>query len=361
MLTNELLSAPYLHALARRLFVAADTPPAIADAVAGILVGSNLAGHDSHGVLRVPAYLHQIEAGQLRPAGEPQRVRDAPGLLMVDGQQGFGHYTAKRAMEWGIDKARRENVCAVSFTQVGHIGRLGEYAEMAAAAGCLGVITVGGGSTQNLRRVVPFGGGAGSGALGTNPIAIGAPTGDDTPFVLDFATSVMAEGKVQVARSKEMPMPEGVILDKAGQPTTNPHDFYDGGYLRAFANHKGYALSLAFCLLAGLSGQFSAEHRALSGAYMQILNIEAFTPLAAYQQHVRAFLDGIKSLPTAPGVDEILVPGDFEQRNRCQRLAGGAPIPAMIRQQLAEWAAKLGVATGEEIVEAADHSRYEKM
>lgn len=361
MLTNELLPAPYLHALTRRLFVAVDAQPAIADAVARILVGSNLAGHDSHGVLRVPAYLRQIEAGQLRPAVEPQLVRDAPGLLVIDGQQGFGHHTAKRAMEWGIDKARRENVCAISFTQVGHVGRLGEYAEMAAAAGCVGLITVGGGSTKDINRVVPFGGGAGSGALGTNPIAIGAPTGDDTPFVLDFATSVMAEGKVQVARSKGLPMPEGVILDKEGQPTTNPHDFYDSGYLRAFANHKGYALSLAVCLLAGLAGNFNPEHQGISGAYMQVINIDAFTPLAQYQQHVRAFLDGIKTLPAAPGVDEILVPGEFEQRNRRRRLADGAPIPAMIRQQLAEWALKLDVTTGEEIVAAADRARYGKM
>jgi uncharacterized oxidoreductase len=358
MIEIELFQAPYLHSLTRRLFVAAGAAPAIADEVAMILVNANLAGHDSHGVLRVPAYLRQIEAGQLRPAAEPQVVREGPNTLLIDGAGGFGHYTAQRAMTLAREKAKAENVCCVSFTQVGHIGRLGEYAEMAARGGCLGLITVGGGSTKDIHRVVPFGGGAGAGVLGTNPIAIGAPTGDDRPFVLDFATSVMAEGKVQVARSKGLPMPPGVILDKAGQPTTNPHDFYDNGYLLPFAGHKGYALSLAVCLFAGLAGNFNPETQGISGAYLQVINIAAFVPLAVYQQNVRNFLDGMKSLPPGESVAEILVPGEPEYRSRRQRLAEGVPIPATIWAQLAEWATKLRVPLGEEIVEASDRARY---
>jgi hydroxycarboxylate dehydrogenase B len=350
--------APYLHALTRRLFTAAGATPTIADEVAMILVNANLAGHDSHGVLRVPTYLRQIEAGQLHPAAEPQIVREGPNTLLIDGRGGFGHYTAQQAMTLALEKAKGENVCCVSFTQVGHIGRLGEYAEMAARSGCLGLIAVGGGSTKNTHRVVAFGGGAGAGVLGTNPIAIGAPTGDDRPFVLDYATSVMAEGKVQVARSKGLPMPEGVILDKRGQPTTNPHDFYDNGYLLPFAGHKGYALSLAVCLFAGLAGNFHPQTQGISGGYMQVINIAAFVPLATYEQNVRNFLDGMKSLPPGPGVDEILVPGEPEYRSRCQRLAEGVPIPATIREQLEQWAGKLSVPASEEIVEESDRARY---
>jgi uncharacterized oxidoreductase len=356
MVENILLSAPYLHALTRRLFEAAGAPSAIAHTVAGILVGSNLAGHDSHGVLRVPAYLRMIETGSLQPAAEPQVVQEGPGRLMIDGQNGFGHYTAQRAMTLAIEKARQGSMCAVSFTRVGHIGRLGEYAEMAARAGCVGLIAVGGGSKRDLNRVVAHGGGAG--VLGTNPIAIGAPTGDEVPFVLDFATSVMAEGKVQVARSKGVPMPEGVILDRRGQPSTNPQDFYDGGYLLPFAGHKGYALSLAVCLLAGLAGNFDPVYAGISGGYMQVINIEAFLPLAIYQHNVRAFLNGIKSMPAAPGFSEILVPGDFEARNRRQRLAEGVPVPQTIVDQIQEWAARLDVPASEEIVESSDRRPY---
>jgi uncharacterized oxidoreductase len=176
--------------------------------------------------------------------------------------------------------------------------------------------------------------------------------------VLDFATSMMAEGKVQVARSKGLPMPEGVILDWRGQPSTNPHDFYDNGYLLPFAGHKGYALSLAVCLLAGLAGNFDPEYTGIGGGYMQVINIEAFLPLADYQRNVRAFLDGIKGMPAAPGFSEILAPGDFEARNRRQRLAEGVPVPQTIVDQLQEWAAKLDVPASEEIVEPSDRLRY---
>ncbi|HMN27646.1 MAG TPA: Ldh family oxidoreductase, partial [Caldilineaceae bacterium] len=171
------ISAPYLHALTRRLFLAAGATPTVAAEVTWILVNSNLAGHDSHGVLRVPAYLRAIEAGQLQPAAQPQVVKEEPNILVIDGGGGFGHYTAQQAMTLAIAKAKEERVCCVSFTQVGHIGRLGEYAEVAAHAGCLGLVMVGSGSTHNVRRGVPYGGLAG--VLGTNPLAVGAPTGDD--------------------------------------------------------------------------------------------------------------------------------------------------------------------------------------
>jgi LDH2 family malate/lactate/ureidoglycolate dehydrogenase len=356
MTTSHSLQANYLHALTRRLFMAVGAPRHIADDVAEILVNANLAGHDSHGVLRIPTYLKQIEAGAIQPAAEPQVVQEGPNRLLVDGQGGFGHYTARTAMNLAIDKARRETVCCVSFARVGHIGRLGEYAEAAARAGCIGLITVGGGSRQNIGRTVPHGGVVG--VLGTNPIAIGVPTGDETPFILDYATSMVAEGKLQVARSKNLDVPEGTILDQQGNPSVKPADFYDGGFLLPFGRHKGYALSLFTCLLGGLSGNFDPAHAAMGGGFMQVLHVEAFTPLAAYQQNVRAFLDGMKSTPPAPGFAEVLVPGDVERRSRSQRLADGIEIPDTIYSQLRTWAEQLNVPLSESIVEPTDTERY---
>src|SRR5262245_35503557 len=127
-----LFQASYLHAITRQLFVAAGTPRLIADAVAEILVKANLAGHDSHGMLRVPAYLRSIAAKDLDPAAEPTLIRETNNLLLVDGRSGFGHYTARQGMAWAIDKAMQSEVCCVSFVNTGHIGRLGEYAEQAA-------------------------------------------------------------------------------------------------------------------------------------------------------------------------------------------------------------------------------------
>jgi len=356
METTHRFQASHLHAIARRLLVAGGTPRHIADDVAEILINANLAGHDSHGVLRIPAYLQSISEGQIMPAAEPQVTKETANALLVDGQNGFGHYTARTGMKLAIEKARQADLCGVSFVRTGHIGRLGEYAEAAARAGCIGLISVGIGSRER-GATVPFGGA--KGVLDTNPIAVGVPTGDAVPFVLDFATSVVAEGKLQVARSKNATLPAGYIVDKHGQPSTNPADFYDGGYLLPFGAHKGYGLSLLTALLGGLSGDFDIDQGMMRGAFMQVINIDTFTPVAAYQQGVRTLLDGIKATPPAPGFDEVLVPGDFEHRSRLARLRQGIELPDAIQTQLQAWADQLNVSLGQEIIEEADLERYQ--
>ena len=351
------LNASHLHAVIRQLIMAADTPHHIAEIVAEILVNANLAGHDSHGVLRLPGYLDGISNGGIQPAAEPEMSNETANTFRIDGRSGFGHYTAQRAMERAIEKAKTADNSAVSFVNTGHIGRLGEYAEQAARAGCIGIITFGGGS-RGRGGTVPFGGARG--ALGTNPIAVGVPTGDDSPFIIDFATSMIAGGKISVAQSLGIDLPEGCIVDKHGNPSVKTADFSDGGSLLTFGGHKGYAFSLLTCLLAGLSGIFDIENASMgSSTLMQVININAFTPVEPYQQGVRAFLDGIKAIPPAPGFDEVLVPGDFESRSRSQRLANGINVPDTIYSQLQAWAEKLSTSLSEDLVEAADVERYQ--
>lgn len=335
------IPASQLERAAASLFTAAGTPKHIARVVSKILVGANLAGHDSHGVLRVPTYLKQIESETLHPAREPEILQETHNTLLVDGQNGFGHFAAHQATAWAIDKAKNGSICHVGFRQTGHIGRLGEYAEQAANAGCIGLIYYGMGQ-PNRGGTVPFGGA--EGRLGTNPMAAGIPTGDDTPFVLDFATSVVAEGKLQVARSKGQDLPAGYIVDKHGNPSTTTADFYDGGHLLPFGGHKGYGLSLLICLLGALSGESNGSDGMVRGTYLQVINVEAFIPLAEYQQTVRTFLDWMKTTPPAPGFQEVLAPGDFEQRTRAHRLENGIDIPTTIRDQLHECARQLEVA-----------------
>ncbi len=349
--------ASHLHAITRQVFMAAGTPRHIADDVSEILVNANLAGHDSHGVLRIPAYLRSISAGSLHPDAEAETLKETDNTLLLNGMHGFGHYIARQSMEWTIEKAKETDVCCTNLIRAGHIGRLGEYAEAAARAGCIGLITTGSGG-RNSGRTVPFGGVGG--ALGTNPIAVGVPTGDDAPLIIDFATSVIAEGKIQVARSKGADLPPGCILDKHGNPSVKPADFYDDGFLLPFGGHKGYALSLLICLLGGLSGSFDVERGSMGGVFMQVINIDALTPLKAYQRGVRAFLDGIKSTPPAPGFNEVLVPGDFECRSRVQRLAQGIELPDTIYQQIREAAETLNVPLSEDTIEPADVERYQE-
>ena len=353
--TTHCFQASYLHAMTRQLLIAADTPRHIAENVAEILVNANLAGHDSHGVIRIPSYLQGISDGGTQPAAEPEFVSETANTLRVDGKHGFGHHTARKAMERAIEKAKEADVCSVSLIYTGHIGRLGEYAEAAARAGCIGITTNGSGAKGG-GNIVPFGGAIG--ALGTDPISVGVPTGDDAPFIIDFATSMIAGGKILFAQSRGVDLPEGCIVDKHGAPSVKTADFYDGGFLLPFGKHKGYALSLLMCLLGGLSGAFDVEQGRMGGQFMQVMNVDAFTPLKAYQRGVRAFLDGIKSTPPAPGFDEVLVPGDYERRSRVQRLAHGIEVPDTTYQQIREWVEQLNVSLSEGIVEAADVEQY---
>ncbi len=345
----------HMHAVSRNLLTASGAPPHVAETVSEILVNSNLSGHDSHGILRIPTYLDGIAGGSIVPAAEPEVVRKGTNTLIVDGHGGMGIYTARKAIDLAIDNAAGSGVCCISFRRVGHFGRLGEYTEIAARAGCIAIITIGVGTVD---AVAPYG--ATRGPLGTNPIAVGVPTGDAAPFILDIATSIVAEGKLQVARAEKASIPEGYILDKHGNPSTNPLDFYDGGYLLPFGAHKGSGLLLLTCLLSGLSGVPEVEEGTLSGAYMQVIRVSAFTPLEPYQRGIRAFLDNIKAIPPAPGFDEVLVPGDFEHRTRVKRLREGFDVPASIVEQLKERADRLNVSMSEDTIEPGDEERYEK-
>ncbi|MGH2404239.1 MAG: Ldh family oxidoreductase, partial [bacterium] len=194
-MTSHRFQAHYLRDLTRRIFLAAGAPECIATDVAEILVNANLAGHDSHGVLRIPWYLETIEKGEIIPDAEPVVLRETPSTLLVDGRRGFGHYVARWSMRRAIEKAQHAGVCCVSLTRLNHIGRLGEYAEQAARAGHIGIVTWGS-AEPGEETTVPYGGA--KGALGTNPIAAGVPMGERPPFVLDYATSSIAVGKIHV-------------------------------------------------------------------------------------------------------------------------------------------------------------------
>ena len=358
MVETHNFTASHLHAITRQIFVGAGAPRHIADSVAGVLINANLSGHDSHGVLRIPQYLGWIADGSLRPAAEPKVVKETPNSLLVDGGQGFGHYASLKTIHMAIEKAKAGNVACANLVHMSHIGRLGEYVEAAARAGCIGIVTCGVGlGCTTPTRVVPFGGAVGK--LDTNAIAIGVPAGDGASFIADFATSVVAEGKVRVALSKNLDLAEGCILNKHGNTTVKPADFFDGGWLLPLGGHKGYALSLITCLLGGLSPDIDLQVDGMSGAFMQVINIQAFTPLDSYQRGARAFLDGMRETPPAPGYDEVMVPGDLAHRHRAERLANGIELPETTLQHIRDAAVDLNISLSEDSVETRDIERYQ--
>ena len=214
--------------------------------IARRLVDSNLVGHDSHGVLRVPRYLDWIKDGTLRPNMEPTLVFDSDTIAIVDGNRSFGQVTGEFATKLGIAKAREKGIAMIGLRNCGHLGRVGDWADMAAEAGQVSLHFL---NTSGAQRVAPFGGT--DRRLSTNPITIGVPIADADPVVLDVTTSMVAEGKLMVALNKGERVPEGWIIDKDGAPTTNPKDFYDGGALLTVGAHKGSGLSMVTDLLAG--------------------------------------------------------------------------------------------------------------
>ena len=217
-----------------------------AETIARRLVDSNLVGHDSHGVLRVPRYLDWIKDGTLKPNTPPTIVFDSDTIAIIDGNRGFGQVIGEFAAKHGIAKARRMGIAMVGLRNVGHLGRVGDWADMAAEAGQVSLHFL---NTSGAQRVAPYGGT--DRRLSTNPITIGVPIAGGDPVVLDVTTSMVAEGKLMVALNKGERVPDGWIIDRDGAPTNDPKDFYDGGALLTVGAHKGSGLSIVTDLLAG--------------------------------------------------------------------------------------------------------------
>ena len=327
-----------------RIFQAAGTPKMTADLVGRSLVSSNLAGHDSHGVIRIMQYLRQIDEDELRPQATPEIERETAVMTLFNGHRCFGQLAAKVAIENGISKARGNAVATVGLKHSGHVGRLGEWVELAAEAGLIALAYANGGRAGGL--VTPFGGA--ERRLGTNPIAVAIPLQDRPSLLLDFATSAVAEGKVRVALNSGKPIPEGWALDKTGAPTSNPADLYDDGMLLPAAGHKGYGLALLSDFLGGILTGAGAPGLPGSilgnGVLFILLNIEEFRPLANFFADGTHIAERIKATKPAPGFDEVLLPGEPEARSAQARQENGIPLDENTWSQIVEVAQKLGVA-----------------
>jgi hydroxycarboxylate dehydrogenase B len=333
-----------LEAFTRDIFVAAGTPPAVAERLARSLVEANLSGHDSHGLIRISSYLAAIKDDQVHPAAEPKVVRDGPSWALVDGQWAFGQETARFSIGLAIEKARGQGVGLASALRCNHIGRVGEWTEQAAAAGMIGLASVAFGPPKAI-NVAPYGGAAR--ALSTNPISIASPRGDGPPLLLDFATSVSAEGKVRVARDKGAPLPPGVIVDRDGNPSTDPNDLYAGGALQPVGGHKGYALSVMVEILSvALSGADEpanhAPNGANSGSFFLAIDPSVFREFEAFTDSVESIARRLTAVPPAPGFDEVLLPGDPEYRTRRARSAA-LSLPLATWKAISADGAALGV------------------
>jgi len=317
--------------------------------VARSLVDANLRGHDSHGVMRIPSYLDALAKGDVTSGAELTAVKRTPTTFVGDAHWGFGQTQAQRLTRMLIEMARENGLAIGTLVQCSHIGRLGEYCEMAAEAGLVSMVMVN--THGNARRVAPPGGRAPR--LGTNPLAIGVPA-EGGPLVLDFGTSATAEGKVRVKRIGGQLCPDGWLLDCEGRPTNDPNTLYGtppGTILPMGGDqaYKGFGLGLMVEIFAGaLSGGVCIREVPITQngncVFMLLIDPGHLGGVDHFRREVTGLAAFVKSCPRVEGVDEILLPGDPERRMLAKRAAEGVPLDEGNWQALTQLAEKLGVA-----------------
>lgn len=345
-------AADNLTAFVTRLFAAVGVPDTEAATVARSLVGANLRGHDSHGVMRVPQYVDFLKNQAYRIGVPLKVVSETPAVVVCDGQWGLGQVQAHRLLDLILPRAKVLGLAAGTARDCGHVGRLGEYAERVADEDLVLLATVNNcGAGQ---RVAPPGGL--EPRLGTNPLCASVPTANE-PVVLDFGTSVVAEGKVRVYHINQRPVPEGWLLDPQGRPTTDPSVLYEkplGSILPMGGTqaYKGFGLSLVLDMLSGgLSGGKSSHPDAPAAkgnnVVFLVLDPKRFSGQDALLRESTQVADYVRSTPRAAGVEAILLPGDPERNILKQRSADGVPLEDAHWAKLTELAGQLGVAVPE--------------
>ncbi|MCZ6678844.1 MAG: Ldh family oxidoreductase [Candidatus Poribacteria bacterium] len=332
------------------MYIAAGGVEEDARIVSDHVVDSNLMGHDSHGVINAPGYANGMKGGP--SADKMEIVRETPANAVINANGALGMVAALNAMDMAIEKAKTNTFGAVGLHHCGHAGRMGTYPTRAAKAGMIGIVLLNGGG----RFMHPFGGT--SRRLPPNPIAIAVPRKHGEPLMLDMTLSVVAGGKILVKIARDEEMPEGWMIDSEGKTVTDPSAFRDryddtavmpiGGFQ---FGHKGFGLGFMIDAIAGgLSWAGCSREkptRGASGIVMIAIKIADFIDLDVYQQEIEYLTEWVKASAKLPGVDEIYVPGEFEERSREKRMKEGIPIEEATWNRLVEAAASYGVSAPE--------------
>ena len=345
--TDVTVPVDTLQTYVTAIFGAAGCDTDEAARIAHWLIGANLTGHDSHGVIRVPRYVQWLGEGKVKAGQKPTIVMDSATHAVIDGNVGFGQTIAPIAVDLGIAKARAAGLSVVALRNAGHIGRIGAWAERAAEQGLVSIHMVNVGLGE---IVAPYGGT--QRRFGTNPLCIGVPQPGGDLLLLDFATSIVAEGKVLVASNGGKPIPPDALVTANGQLSGNPADFYGPlesgernpgngtGALRAFGEHKGSGIAFMCEILAGcLAGSPTAgpipgaKRGGIVNGMISIYLDPAHFGAAGFAQTAKEFAEYVRATDPIDPAQPVLVPGDTERRNRAARLRDGIPL------QQTTWAA----------------------
>ena len=353
------IEAAALQDFVRDIFVGAGCSEAEGRRIAKSLVSANLVGHDSHGVVRVPRYVNSKLDGIVQGDVDVDVLVDTPVIAVVDGKFGYGQTVAPQAVEIGIAKCKKNGLSLVALRNAGHIGRIGDFAEMAAAQGLVSVHFV---NVPGSVLVAPFGGI--DRRISTAPFCVGVPRPDGDTIILDFATSVVAEGKVLVASQGGKALPDNALVGPDGAMSGDPRMLYGGfdredyepkggrdyrqgeGAIRAFGDHKGSGLAIMCELLGGsLTGAGATEvrSRVTNGMLSFYIDPKVIDPSDFFSQDVTRYVDYLKSSKPTKAGGEILIPGEPEARYRADKTANGITLPEDTWAALVAIAGKVGV------------------
>jgi uncharacterized oxidoreductase len=350
------LQAPALQDLVAGILQACGSSSTEAQTVAANLVLANLSGHDSHGVGMVPRYVDAVAEGGLQPNAAVRVTADIGTLLALDGQRGYGQVVGEQAMQLALERTQQHGSCIMTLGNAHHLGRIGHFAEMAVERGLVALHFV---NVLSRPVVAPWGGA--DGRFGTNPCCIGIPLKGRAPFVLDFATSRVAQGKMRVAYNKGQQVEPGTLIDEHGQPTTDPGVVVvpqsNGllGALLTFGEYKGYGMAVACELLGGALTGGGTWHRptdtatraVLNGMLTILIDPQRLGTQTAFDQEAVAFVDWLRSGPVADGSDGVQLAGDPERAARARRRIDGVTIDPQTWQELVAAGRKVGVAVTE--------------
>lgn len=342
----EAIQAQSLEDFIVKIFTTLAVPEPDARLVAGMMVEADLLGYGTHGVFRLRQYVNRLRDGGCNPTPVTRTVTETAATALMDGDNGLGHLALKAARDLAMSKAGKTGIGWVGVRGGNHAGPAALYVRPQAAAGMVGLCA----AVGSANHVAPFGGT--DLLLGTNPIAIAFPSADPDPFVLDMATTVAAVGKIKVLAQRGEPMPEGWMVGRDGHPLTDPSK-RDEGFLLPIGGPKGYGLSLAIGLLAGvLNGaafgsevvDFTSdtESPTNTGQFVAAIDLNAFGDpdiIAASAAHAFAKLRA--SLPL-PGHDPVRVPGEGRAEAHAKRLADGLDLHDALRRDLDAIATEFG-------------------
>ena len=344
----KVIESKELYEISKRILMAAGADERNADGISEHLISANLCGVDTHGVWHLPGYISALKSGEALGTTSPEIVKETPTSALITGNWGFGQVATEFAMEIAIEKARSQNVAVVGIVQCHHTSRLGFYAEMASEAGMVSML-FSGGYGEIAPAATPYGGNGR--VFHTNPIAMGLPGKDGYSILLDFATSAASGVKVVDARNRNEKVPEGWIVDKNGEPTTDPNDFFAGGGHLPFGGHKGWALMIASEFVSQVltgSEHYADDQRGgdilrYQATTIVVFKADLFQSMDDYCRRADEISQRVRNIKPARGFDKVMIPGDKETDTRTTRAKQGIPIPDDTWQSIVETAESLGI------------------